>query len=144
MVSTTYTHIQKLTKTYFRGCLAISLYENQGFRGWFYLIFVIIGGFLSLFYGSRFLLIHEIDFFSSQFFGIYRLIPFCLRKDKIQGLHESQRKAYCRVFRVLGEVSHDVQGFHGPLDSLQGFLGSARQISIVVAFPRQISILFSL
>ena len=32
---------------------------------------------------------------------------------------------------------------YGPIDSFQGFSGSARQITIVVAFARQISIVFS-
>ena len=49
------------------------------------------------------------------------MILFCLWKAKFQGLHESQRKEYFRVFRVLGKVSFEIQGLQGLLDSFQGF-----------------------
>ena len=41
------------------------------------------------------------------------------RKDKFQGLHESQWKTYFRVFRVQGplESFHGFQGFQGPLET---------------------------
>ena len=49
------------------------------------------------------------------------MVKFILftEKGKFQGLHESQRKGYFKVFRVLGKVSHKIQGFQGPLDVFQ-------------------------
>ena len=55
--------------------------------------------------------------------SIWWLILFYLQKGKFQGLHESQRKAYFWVFRVLGKASYEIQGFKGPIDSFQGFQG---------------------
>ena len=43
-----------------------------------------------------------------------------LRKGKFQGLYKCQIKRLM-VFRILGKVSNETQGFRRPLDSFQGF-----------------------
>ena len=44
-------------------------------------------------------------------------------KGNFQGLNESQRKTYFRVFRVLGKAFYEIQDFQGPLKLFQGFQG---------------------
>ena len=41
-----------------------------------------------------------------------------------------QKKAYFRDFRVLGQVSCEVQGFQGPLDLFKGFQGKLHTLHL--------------
>ena len=54
----------------------------------------------------------EIQGFQGWFYLIFGIF---------HGLKKSHRKEFFRVFRVLGKVSQEIQGFQAPLNSFQDF-----------------------